>query len=156
MKIDSIILTDDTTIGCYKQIASVIGKWGHPYFQKLGKAMNIWIGLFSGEVTTDQSKEDEDAKSASQLLSYINGQEKSKEEEINTETENLLEFLQKKSKNGDLDPKEQTDPDAEVIVNVVDDEENTTKPVDQPFVSAPKKLKLIKSDPSQGFIPRKK
>ena len=78
---------------------------------------------------------------------------------MNTETESILNFLHNKKNDSEADKpkvnlKEQTNPDAEVIVNIVEDDEAPEK--DKPFVSSPKKLKLIKQDPAQGFIPRKK
>lgn len=154
-KIDSIILTHDTAIGCYKQIADVIGKWGHPYFQKLGKAMKVWTGLFTGEVPLHQKDEEDEAKSASQLLSYIDNQEKVQEEKQKKETEELLDFLHRKANDSEIDPKEKSDPDAEIVVNVIEDEE----PPEQngrPFVAKPKKLKIKSPSASEGFIPRRK
>ena len=155
-KIDSIILTHDNAIGCYKQIADVIGKWGHPYFQKLGKAMKIWSGLFSGEIPVHEKDEEDEAKTASQLLSYIDNQEKNSVEKEKKETEELLEFLQRKAKNEDLDPKEMSDPDAEIVVNVIEDEETSATSNDKPFVSKPKKLKIKNPASTNGFIPRRK
>ncbi|MCM8534600.1 MAG: hypothetical protein NE334_01550 [Lentisphaeraceae bacterium] len=157
-KIDGIILTSDTPTGCYQQVAKTIGKWGHPYFQKLGQAMEIWIGLFTGEVPLHSKNEDDEAKSPSQLLSYINDKEP-RDKRLNTETESILNFLHNKKTDSSkdetiIDPKEQTNSDAEITVNIIEDEENPDK--DKPFVSSTKKLKLIKQDPAQGFIPRKK
>ena len=155
-KIDSIILTSDTASGCYTQIADVIGNWGHPYFQKLGKAMKIWNGLFTGEVHLHEKDEEDEAKSVSQLLSYIDNQEKVSEEKQKKETEELLQFLQRKTQDQENDPMEASDPDAEIIVNVIEEEEPSESDNSKPFVFQPKKLKIKSPALSEGFIPRKK
>jgi reversibly glycosylated polypeptide / UDP-arabinopyranose mutase len=96
-KIDSLVLTSDKPAVCYRQIAELIGGWGHPYFQKLGKAMNLWAGLFLGEDIA-KVEESTEVKSPSQLLSYI------KEDPVKTirpklpsEADGLLDFLHNKA-----------------------------------------------------------
>ena len=96
-KIDSAILTSSTPATCYAEIAGVINSWGHPYFQKLGKAMLVWSGLYTGETVAHTEVEGE-TKSPSQLLSYIKEPaQKTIRPKLPQESETLLEFLHNKS-----------------------------------------------------------
>ena len=96
-KIDSTILTASTPATCYAEIAKVINSWGHPYFQKLGKAMQVWSGLYTGE-TVHEAEEESETKSPSQLLSYIKEPaQKTIRPKLPEESETLLEFLHNKS-----------------------------------------------------------
>ena len=116
--------------------------------------MNLWTGLFTGEVPIHEAKEDDEAKSPSQLLSYINGQDQKQEDSFDKETEDLLEFLHKKSTKTEVDPKDQTNTQEEITLDIIDDEPELTSSENQAFVSSNKKLKLIKPYRGEGFIPR--
>jgi len=105
-KIDSTVLTSSTPATCYAEIAKVIHSWGHPYFQKLGKAMQIWSGLYTGE-TVNEAEEESETKSPSQLLSYIKEPaQKTIRPKLPEESETLLEFLHNKSQIHKTDEKE--------------------------------------------------
>lgn len=96
-KIDAVVLTSSTPATCYTEIAKVINSWGHPYFQKLGQAMQVWSGLYTGETVTEAEEEGK-TKSPSQLLSYIKEPaQKTIRPKLPGESETLLEFLHNKS-----------------------------------------------------------
>ena len=104
-KVDSCILTSKTPATCYAEIAKMISGWGHPYFQKLGHAMSLWSGLFTGE-TEQEELEEGDTKSPSQLLSYIKEENpKTIRPKLPSENETLLEFLHNKSQIHTTKPK---------------------------------------------------
>ena len=96
-KIDAAVLTASTPATCYAQIAGLISNWGHPYFQKLSRAMKIWSGLYTGE-TVHEPVDENEVKSPGQLLSYIKEEpQKTIRPKLPEESESLLEFLHNKS-----------------------------------------------------------